>query len=105
MKRFCCVLLFSLALTCPLFAQADKNWVKMTVADATKTLNVSAWAQTQTETDTSEMFWSPTRPGTPSGGQELAVRVGAPLRDQQARNNARADRGALNQAISVNYHV
>lgn len=105
MKGFIGAMLFSLVLVSPSLAQRDKDWVKMTIEDATKTLNASAWAQTQTETDTSEMFWSPTRPGTASAGLEQQVRVGAPVREQAARNNARADRGALNQAISVNYHV
>jgi hypothetical protein len=105
MKSALILILLSLALVLPAVSQERRDWLKMTVEDATKTLNSSPWAQTQTETDTSEMFWSPTRPGTASAGQEQQVRVGAPLRDQQVRNNNRADRGALNQAVSVNYHV
>ena len=66
-------------------------------------LNDSPWGKTQTETDTSEMFFSPTRPGSsiPGGAQTNPNAV----RDQQTRNNERAERGAYNQALSVNYRI
>lgn len=84
-------------------AQTNRDWVKMSSADALKILNDSPWGRTYTETDTSEMFFSPTSRGTSSlsGVQAPTVNV----REQQARNNSRADRGALNQAVSVDYHV
>ena len=95
---------FALVLVSAALAQDDKKWVKMTIEDATKTLSSSAWAQSQTDTDTSEMFWSPTRPGTASIQTPASGRV-TPVGEQQERNNNRADRGALNQAISTNYNV
>lgn len=77
--------------------------VKATINDLNKTLNNSAWGKTQTETDTSEMFFSPTRPGSslPAGAQANPGSV----REQQSRNNERTGRGAYNQAVSVNYRI
>ena len=64
-------------------------------------LNASAWGQTQTDTDTSEMFFSPTKGGTAAIAQ-AGIRAS---NDQTNINNSRADRGATNQAVAVNYHV
>ena len=71
--------------------------------DPDKILNDSAWGKTQTETDTSEMFFSPTRPGSalPAGAQTNPAAV----REQQSRNNSRTERGALNQEVSINYRI
>ena len=84
------------------FAQ-EKNWLDWNKAEAEKMLNHSAWGQTQTDTDTSEMVYTPTTGGTGSIARSEVNkgRVG----DQQSINNNRADRGATNQAMSVNYHV
>jgi hypothetical protein len=81
----------------------DQSWLSWSKTDAEKILNHSAWGQTQTETDTSEMVYSPTNRGTSSVGRSDASR--GRTGDQQSINNDRADRGATNQAISVNYHV
>jgi hypothetical protein len=94
------LLLFLLASS---FAQQTRPWVKWSKADAEKILNDSAWAHTQTETDASELVYSPTRPGTPAAGRSEVDR--GITSDQQSINNNRADRGATNQAISVNYRV
>lgn len=58
--------------------------------DAQKILNDSPWGRTQVETDTSELFFSPT--ANPANGSN-------------ATSGGRAERGATNQATSVNYHV
>jgi hypothetical protein len=50
------------------------------------------------------MFFSPTRPGASSVGQSTGTRSST-ASDQQSINNNRADRGATNQAISVNYRI
>lgn len=55
--------------------------------DAQKLLEESAWAHTQTETDTSEMFFSPTAAAT-SGG-----------------STSRGRQGATNQATNVNFRI
>ena len=86
------------------FGQNNKAWVELSVRNTEKILNDSPWAQTQTETDTSEMFFSPTRPGTSSTTQASISSRNKPS-DQQSINNNRADRGATNEAVSVNYRV
>jgi len=70
-------------------AQKTKPWSEWSKKDAEKILNDSAWGQTQTDTDTSEMTYSPTAVGgsTPS------------------LNNNRTTQGANNQAMFVKYRV
>ena len=46
----------------------EKNWLQWSKADAEKILNHSGWSQTQSDTDTSEMVYSPTSRGTSSIG-------------------------------------
>jgi len=58
--------------------------------DAQKILSDSPWAHTQVETNTSEMFFSPT--ANPAVGST-------------STSKDRAARGATNQATSVNYHI
>jgi hypothetical protein len=64
----------------------NKPWTEWAKKDAEKVLSDSPWAQTQTETDTSEMFFSPTSRG---GGSA----------------DSRAVEGATNQAVNVKYFV
>ncbi len=86
------------ALTMVLFmsvaASAQKPvrpWGEWTQKDAEKILNDSAWGRTQTETDTSQMFFSPTSD---------------PNRSRSTSNDSsRLSQGATNQAISVNFHI
>ena len=94
-------LLFTLVLSA--FSQGQEDWTKRTKVEAEKILDFSAWGKLQTDTDTSELFYSPTRPGTSSIGASSASR--ATTGTQQAINNNRADQGAVNQAVSVNYHI
>ena len=93
-----------LALTLPVFAQGPDDWTKLTKAEAEKILDYSAWGKLQTDTDTSEMFYTPTKPGTSSIGRSSASRSTA-TNTQQTINNNRADQGAVNEAVSVNYHI
>ena len=79
----------SLALACVLAsgaaAQKDsKSWMEWSKKDAEKILNDSPWGQTQTQTDTREMFYTPTAPG--QGG-------------------ARETEGATNQATDIRYRI
>src|SRR5688572_27761914 len=85
------------------FAQ-EKPWVEWTRAEAEKILNHSAWGQTQTETDTSEMVYTPTTQGAITGSTR-SENIRGGLTDRQSVNNSRVAQGATNQAISVNYHV
>lgn len=81
----------------------NKPWAEWTRIEADKILKNSPWAQTQTDTDTSEMMYSPTS----VSGQSSSTRTGAlgTTTDRQSVNNNRVVQGANNQAISVNYHV
>jgi hypothetical protein len=79
------------------------NWMELPRKDAEKLLNESPWAHTQIDTDISEMFYSPTKGGTSSPGRPTAP-TGS-TSDQQSVNNNRADRGAVNQAVSIKYRI
>jgi hypothetical protein len=86
------------------FSQKEaKPWTEWSEKDVQKILGDSGWSHTQTETDTSEMFFSPTTAGTATVGRSAARR--GSISDQQSINNNRADRGATNQEITVNYHI
>jgi hypothetical protein len=76
-----------------------KPWTEWSEKEVNKMLNDSAWGQTQTDTNTSEMFYSqsqpnrsaiPTRPLDSPGGSDT---------------NDRNAQGALNQATSINYRI
>jgi len=98
-----------LALASAFVVSAQKRrttWMELPKKDAENILTESPWAHTQVDTDTSEMFYSPTKPGAPS-----AARTSTPtnptgkVSDQQSVNDNRADRGAVNQAINIKYRI
>lgn len=64
-----------------------KPWTEWSEKDALKMLNDSGWGQTQTETNTSEMFFTPT---TQSG---------------RGTSSDRTSQGATNQAVNVSYRI
>ena len=80
-------------------------WTEWSQKDAEKILNNSPWGQTQTDTNTSEMVYSPTVGGAAgSTGSRPARTTG--IRDEQAdRNSNRAIEGAYNQAVTINYRI
>src|SRR2546422_6829755 len=49
------------------------TWMELPKKDAEKILNESPWAHTQVDTDTSEMFYSPTRQGTASAARSTTT--------------------------------
>lgn len=81
----------------------EKPWSQWTKAEAEKILNHSGWGQTQTDTDTSEMMYSPTSQSG-MGSSTRSASLGTQT-ERQSINNNRASQGANNQAISINYHV
>lgn len=81
----------------------EKPWSDWTRAEAEKILNNSAWGHVQTETDTSEMVYTPTTQSTNTASTRSETVRGAT--DRQSVNNSRAAQGATNQAMSVNYYV
>jgi hypothetical protein len=84
-------------------ASPQKPWTEWSKAEAEKILNNSAWGHTQTETDTSEMVYTPTTQGGNSSSTRSETIRGTT--DRQSINNNRATQGATNQPIAVNYHV
>jgi len=79
-----------LTLTALVVAQTKpKPYQEWTEKEVNKLLDNSPWSKTQTETDTSEMFFRPDGMG-----------AGGPVTSEQ-----RAAGGANNQAISINYRV
>ena len=100
-KLFFVVLLLALLVNAGLAQK--KNWNEWSKEEAEKILNDSPWGQTQTDTDVSEMVYTPTTLGSGSAARTSASRGAAS--DRQSINNNRADRGATNQAVSVHYRV
>lgn len=84
MKKLAVILICVFALAAVAGAQKKyKPWTEWSEKDVTKMLNDSPWGQTQTDTNTSEMFYSPT---SGSGG-------------------SRGQQGALNQAVNLNFRI
>jgi hypothetical protein len=71
--------------------KADKDWTEWSKKDAQKILDDSPWSQTQTDTDTSQMFYSPTQD---------PQRMGTSSND-----SSRLAQGATNQSVNVKYTV
>ena len=86
-------------------AQQPTAWTEWSPKDAEKILNDSPWGQTQTDTNTSEMVYSPTV-GSAAGSASNRPARTTGIRDEQAdRNRNRATEGAYNQAVTINYRV
>lgn len=93
-KLFCAALIIASAITA-ISAQQTKPWSEWSKKDVEKTLNDSPWAQTQTETDTSEMTYSPTISKTTNARRE----------DTRITEAERVESGAKNSAMSVKYRI
>jgi hypothetical protein len=93
----------ALIATTSIIAQSTHGpWMEMSKKDAEKLLADSPWSQTQVDSDTSEMFFSPTRPGAASTGRSSAA---SSATGQSSVNNNRADRGAVNQVVEIRYRI
>jgi len=69
----------------------EKPWTEWSKKDAEKVLTDSPWAKAQTDTDTSQMFYSPTQD---------PQRMGTSSND-----SSRLAQGATNQAVNVSFQV
>jgi hypothetical protein len=100
MKKFAIALVILFASVLGAGAQKKmKPWTEWSEKDVIKMLNDSAWGQTQTETNTSEMFYSPTSQNrNPIGNRPLDSPGGSDTNDRSAQ-------GALNQATNINYRI
>jgi hypothetical protein len=73
--------------------KVNSDWTKWSKKEAEKMLADSPWSQTQTETNTSEMFFSPT------SDPNLANRKST------STDDSRLSGGANNQAVNIKYLV
>jgi hypothetical protein len=89
---FVAALALLLALIAATAQEKGKAWSDWSKKDAEKMLNNSPWAQTQTDTDTSQMFYSPT------SDPRLGARV-------TSTTGVRVGEGATNQSINIIYRV
>lgn len=93
--------LFTLVFASVIIAGAQKkikHWTEWSEKEVNKMLNDSAWGQTQADTDTSEMFYSPNSQNrNPIGNR--------PLDSSSGSSNDRSTQGQLNQATNVNYRI
>lgn len=88
----CAVLLScSLVFAGPANQKTEKPWTEWTQKEAEKVLSSSPWSQTQVDTDTSEMFFSPTN--DPARGRTTDTA------------GQRMEAGARNQAVNVKFTV
>src|SRR5215472_7705327 len=79
--------------TAGIMAQKMKSWDQWSKKDAQKVLDDSPWGQTQTETDTSQMFFSPTSAPGVNGARGTS------------NDSSRQSQGATNQAVNVNFRI
>lgn len=90
MKTVASLYLLICLIGCPVTALGQKTsevWTEWSKKDAEKVLSSSPWAQTQVETDLTEMFYSP----TPNRGGLNAA--------------GRAQQGATNQEVTLSFHI
>lgn len=84
-------LTLSAALATVVGQKKDKPWTDWSKKDAEKMLSDSPWAQTQTDTDTSQMFYSPTADPRTMGSS--------------SNDSSRLAQGATNQSVNVSFHA
>lgn len=89
--RIATALILLSALATTMAQKADKKWTEWSKKDAQKILDESPWGQIQTDTDTSQMFYSPTQD---------PQRMGTTSND-----SSRLSQGATNQSVNVKFHV
>jgi hypothetical protein len=100
MKKIAITLSIVFALAAVAGAQKKlKPWTEWSENEINKTLNDSAWGQTQTDANTSEMFYSPNPPNNNSSGNPPPDGSGG------SSVNNRAAQGALNQTTYINYRI
>jgi hypothetical protein len=105
MKKVCLIILVTI-LAGIAVAQDKDPWPRWDKGKVQKMLNSSAWGQTQIDTDTSQMTYSPTTAGTSTLGQTTSSATGtSSVNAGGAVQGSRADQGATNSAMNVSYHV
>ena len=93
MRKLAIAALAAALFASPALAQKLKSWDQWSQKDAQRILDDSAWGRTQTETDTSQMFYSPTSAPGVNGARSTS------------NDSSRQNQGATNQAVSLNYRI
>lgn len=88
---FMAALALLLALTAATAQKKEKPWTDWSKKEAEKMLSDSPWAQTQVETDTSQMFFSPTSDPRTMGAS--------------SNDGSRLAQGSTNQSVNVSFHA
>jgi hypothetical protein len=91
MKKKIGLALITLMAVAAVAQKNEKPWTEWSKKDAEKILADSPWAKAQTDTDTSQMFYSPTQD---------PQRMGTSSND-----GSRLAQGATNQAVNVSFQV
>jgi hypothetical protein len=71
--------------------KTEKSWTEWSKKEAEKILSDSPWSHTQVETNTSEMFFSPTSDPRTSG--------------RATNDSSRLEQGATNQSVDVKFRI
>jgi len=91
MKKKLAIALITLMAVAAVAQKNEKPWTEWSKKDAEKVLADSPWAKVQTDTDTSQMFYSPTQD---------PQRMGTSSND-----SSRLAQGATNQSVNVSFQV
>jgi hypothetical protein len=89
---FLATLILALGITTAMAQKKDRPWADWSKKEAEKVLEDSPWAQTQTDSDTSQMFYSPTSDPRLTGRETSTT-------------GGRLGEGATNQTVNVKFHV
>ena len=92
-KVFSFVVILGFLTSTALTQTTSKPWTAWSRKEAEKILTDSPWAQTQTDTDISELFFRP----QPAPNARSGANNADPIRDERG--------GATNQATSIKYYV
>src|SRR5690349_15033667 len=91
MKKKVALVLMALMAAAAVAQNNEKPWTEWSKKDAEKILADSPWAKSQTDTDTSQMFYSPTQDPNRMG--------------RTSNDGSRLAQGATNQSVNVSFQV
>lgn len=91
MKKKVALALITLIAAAAVAQKNEKPWTEWSKKDAEKILSDSPWSKVQTDTDTSQMFYSPTQDPQRMG--------------RTSNDGSRLAQGATNQSVNVSFQV
>jgi hypothetical protein len=106
MRNFAVAVLLTTLFAAGVPAQKQATpWSEWSSKDAEKMLSDSPWGQTQVETNTSEMTYSPTSGKGSTGTRTTRISTSSIRNDQSDVNTNRSREGAYNQAVDIKYRI